>query len=187
MIQPPTTGPSVGASTATTPASVVATPCRRSGKSRNTAENTAGISVPPAKPWSTRQATRAPKPEAPAQPAEASVNTPTAATNSQRIVMTRVRKPVSGIAITSAMRYAVWIQLIWSGRIASADWIAGSEVATTWMSRIAMNMPTHIMAKPAQTAGARRSAGTIPSAAVIGATAQARRSPSGCAPRARRR
>ena len=30
----------------------------------------------------------------------------------------------------------------------SACWIVGSDVATTCTSRIAMNMPTHIMAKP---------------------------------------
>src|ERR1700722_18854770 len=35
--------------------------------------------------------------------------------------------------------------------MASALWIVGSEVATTCTSRIAMNMPTHIMAKPIDT------------------------------------
>ena len=55
VIQPPTTGPTVGASTAMMPAMVVASGCRRSGNSRKTAENTAGISVPPAKPCSTRK------------------------------------------------------------------------------------------------------------------------------------
>ena len=29
-----------------------------------------------------------------------------------------------------------------------AFWIVGSDVATIWMSRIAMNMPTHIAPKP---------------------------------------
>ena len=50
VIQPPTTGPTVGASTATIPASVVAAGCKRSGNNRKTAEKTAGISAPPAKP-----------------------------------------------------------------------------------------------------------------------------------------
>ena len=54
VIHPPTTGPTVGASTATISASVVASGCRRSGNSKNTAEKTAGISAPPAKPCSTR-------------------------------------------------------------------------------------------------------------------------------------
>ena len=30
----------------------------------------------------------------------------------------------------------------------NAPWIVGSDVATTWMSRIAMNMPRHIMENP---------------------------------------
>ena len=32
----------------------------------------------------------------------------------------------------------------------SASWIVGRDVATTWMSRIAMNMPRHINRKAAQ-------------------------------------
>ena len=35
----------------------------------------------------------------------------------------------------------------------SAFWMVGSDVATTCTSRMAMNMPMHIMAKPAQVAG----------------------------------
>ena len=104
MIQPPTTGPTVGASTAMIPAIVVAIACRRSGNSRNTAEKTAGISVPPAKPCSTRNAISVEKLPLSAQPIEASVNRPIAATNSQRSVSTRVSQPVSGIAMISAIR-----------------------------------------------------------------------------------
>ena len=36
----------------------------------------------------------------------------------------------------------------------SASWMVGSEVATICTSRIAMNMPTHIMAKPVHTGAA---------------------------------
>ena len=61
VIQPPTIGPTVGAKTATTPAMVVAIPCRRSGNSRKTAAKTAGIRVPPEKPWITRQMISTPK------------------------------------------------------------------------------------------------------------------------------
>ena len=39
-----------------------------------------------------------------------------AATNSHRKVSTRVSQPVSGMAMISAIRYAVWIQLIASAR-----------------------------------------------------------------------
>ncbi len=54
-----------------------------------------------------------------------------APTNSHRNVSTRVSHPVSGMAMISAIRYAVWIQLIASGDIASACWIVGIDVATT--------------------------------------------------------
>ena len=37
-----------------------------------------------------------------------------------------------------------------SGAMPSADWMAGKDVTTTWMSSIAMNIPRHMEAKPAQ-------------------------------------
>ena len=104
MIHPPTIGPVVGASTASTPAMVVAIPCRRTGKSRNTAENTAGINVPPANPCTTRAVMSVAKLPLAAQAIDAMVKTTTAVTNSHRMVSVRVRKPVSGIAMTSAIR-----------------------------------------------------------------------------------
>ena len=55
-----------------------------------------------------------------AQPIDVSVKTKIAITNSQRKVSTRVSQPVSGMAMISAIRYAVWIQLIASGDIFSA-------------------------------------------------------------------
>ncbi len=131
MIQPPTTGPTVGASTAMMPAMVPATGWARAGNNRKMPENTAGISVPPANPCRTRKTTSDAKLLLKAQPIDVTVNTKIAITNSQRNVRTRVSQPVSGMAMISAIRYAVWIQLIASGDIASAFWIAGSEVATT--------------------------------------------------------
>ena len=94
----------VGASTARTPAMVVASPWRRGGKSRKTAENTAGMSDPPEKPWMTRQKIRLAKPVLAAHPAEASVKIRIAVMNSIRMPSNRVRKPVSGMAMISAMR-----------------------------------------------------------------------------------
>ena len=104
VIQPPTIGPIVGASTAMTPAIVVATGCWRIGNSTKTPVNTAGISVPPAKPCTTRKAINVAKSPLNAQPSEASVNSVIAATNSQRNVSARVSNPVSGIAMISAIR-----------------------------------------------------------------------------------
>src|SRR5437868_3347122 len=76
----------------------------RGGKRRNTAEKTSGMSTPPAKPWTMREATRVTKSTLAAQAIEASVKTPVARTNSPRMVSARVKYPVSGMAMTSAMR-----------------------------------------------------------------------------------
>jgi hypothetical protein len=107
VIQPPTTGPTVGARTASTPAIMVASVWSRIGKSRKTAEKTSGISVPPENPCKTRKIMRDEKFVLAAQAIDASVNTDTATTKSHRIVSKRVRNPVSGIEIISAIRYAV--------------------------------------------------------------------------------
>ena len=50
MIQPPATGPAVGARTARTPAIVVAKPLRRTGKEQEDGGEHGGISIPPEKP-----------------------------------------------------------------------------------------------------------------------------------------
>ena len=97
-------GPTVGASTASTPANVVAAPCRANGNRRNTAEKTLGINVPPEKPCKTRQAIRTEKCSLAAHPTEASVKMEMDSTNNQHMLSKRVSKPVSGIATTSAMR-----------------------------------------------------------------------------------
>jgi hypothetical protein len=73
-------------------------------KEQDTAEKTPGIKVPPEKPCKTRHAISIAKLPLAAQPNEASVKTAIASTNSQRIVRARVRRPVNGIAITSAIR-----------------------------------------------------------------------------------
>ena len=64
----------------------------------------AGINVPPEKPCKTRHAISTGKLSLAAQPTEASVKTEMDSTNSQHMLSRRVRKPVSGIATTSAMR-----------------------------------------------------------------------------------
>ncbi len=112
VIQPPTIGPTVGASTANTPAITVARAWRATGKSKNTAEKTAGIRVPPEKPCNVRHAIRDEKLPLEAQPIDASIKIKVATKNSHRIVNKRVKNPVSGIEMISAIRYAVWIQLI---------------------------------------------------------------------------
>ena len=60
--------------------------------------------MPPEKPCKTRQAISIGKWSLAAHPTEASVNTETDSTNSQHMLSKRVRKPVNGIATTSAIR-----------------------------------------------------------------------------------
>ncbi len=144
MIQPPTIGPTVGASTASTPAIVVAMPCRRSGNSRKTAANTAGISVPPAKPCSTRQAIRLPK-----------LSDAGAADRGQREDRGRTdEQPAHGQhprqQAGQRNRDDLGDQIgglhpaHLVGRDVQRRLDVGSDVATICTSRIAMNMPMHI-------------------------------------------
>src|ERR1700722_13535457 len=85
VIQPPTTGPTVGAGTAMIPAIVVAMPCGGGWNKMNTAANTVGISVPPANPCTTRNETSIAKLSLAAHPIDAKVKNAMAAVNSQRI------------------------------------------------------------------------------------------------------
>jgi len=80
---------------------------RKRSLSRRDLLKAIGISVPPAKPCKTRQAINEAKLSLPAQPTEAKVKSVMAITNSPRIERARIKKPVSGIAITSAIKYAV--------------------------------------------------------------------------------
>ncbi len=78
--------------------------------------------------------------------------------NIRRVPSARDRKPDSGIATTSAIRYEVWTQVISSLDAASPAWISASEADTTWMSRNAMNMPKHMATNAIRRAGSMRSA-----------------------------
>ena len=86
------------------PASVVARMRRSSGIMTKIEVKTAGISMPPQKPCTTRIAIRMPMVGAKAQPRLARIKPSVAATNIQRKDSARVRIPVRGMAITSAIR-----------------------------------------------------------------------------------
>src|ERR1700674_5876914 len=84
--------------------------------------------------------------------------------NNSRVPNARDRKPDSGIAITSAIRYEVWTQ---DTSLELADrpaWISVSDAETIWMSRIDMNMPNTMIRNANSRRGGIRSDGT---AAVI--------------------
>src|SRR5947209_11941154 len=61
--------------------------------------------------------------------------------NSNLVPSARDRKPDRGIAITSAIRYEVWTHDTSLELADSPAWISESDAETTWMSRIAMNIP----------------------------------------------
>src|SRR6516165_5954396 len=79
--------------------------------------------------------------------------------NSSRVPSARDRKPDRGMAMTSAIRYAVCTQ---ETSVELADrpaWMSESEAETTWMSRIAMNMPNTMMMNANSRFGTIRSDG----------------------------
>src|SRR3979411_1317190 len=94
--------------------------------------------------------------------------------NSNRVPSARDRNPDNGIAITSAIRYAVWTH---DTSLELADrpaWISVSDAETSWMSTIDMTIPNTMMRNANSRRGAMRSDGTavafiIPGAAVASA------------------
>src|SRR5882724_12885984 len=79
--------------------------------------------------------------------------------NNSRVPKARDKNPDNGIAITSAIRYEVWTHdtsLVLAERPA---WISDSDAETTWMSRIAMNIPNTMIRNANIRRGAMRSDG----------------------------
>src|SRR4030088_274622 len=98
-----------------------------------------------------------------------------AAENANRILVpsARDRNPDSGIAITSAIRYAVWTH---DTSVELADrpaWISVSDAETTWMSRIDMNIPNTMMRNANSRRGAMRSDGAAGTLIIVGGAAVA--------------
>ncbi len=75
-----------------------------------------------------------------------------------RVPNARDRNPDSGIAITSAIRYAVWTHDTSLELAERPAWISDSEAETTWMSRIDMNIPNTMMRNANSRRGGMRSA-----------------------------
>src|SRR6202051_3758742 len=79
--------------------------------------------------------------------------------NKSRVPSARDRNPDNGIAITSAIRYAVWTH---DTSVELADrpaWMSESDAETIWMSRIDMNIPNTIMRNATSRGGAMRAEG----------------------------
>src|SRR5438045_3761883 len=93
--------------------------------------------------------------------------------NSNLVPSARDRKPDSGIAITSAIRYEVWTH---DTSLELADrpaWISESDAETTWMSRIDMNIPNTMMRNAINRRGAMRSDGAAAAFIITGGAAVA--------------
>src|ERR1700712_225559 len=79
--------------------------------------------------------------------------------NSNRVPSARDMNPDSGIAITSAIRYEVWTHDTSLELADKPAWISFSDAETTWMSRIAMNIPNTMMRNANSRRGEMRSDG----------------------------
>ena len=79
--------------------------------------------------------------------------------NSSRVPNARDRKPDNGIAITSAIRYAVCTHETSLELAERPAWISDSEAETIWMSRIDMNIPNTMIRNANSRFGATRSDG----------------------------
>src|SRR5471032_1838567 len=87
--------------------------------------------------------------------------------NSNRVPSARDRNPDNGIAITSAIRYAVWTH---DTSLELADrpaWISVSDAETIWMSRIDMNMPNTMIRNANSRRGGMRSAAAAAAAFIM--------------------
>ncbi len=93
--------------------------------------------------------------------------------NSSRVPSARDRKPDSGIAITSAIRYEVCTHDISLELAESPAWISVSEAETIWMSRIDMNIPNTMMRNATSRRGAMRSDGAAVAFIIPGVAAAA--------------
>src|SRR6476646_12137617 len=88
--------------------------------------------------------------------------------NSNRVPNARDRKPESGIAITSAIGYAVCTHDTSLALAESPAWISDSEAETIWMSRIDMNIPNTMIRNANSRRGGMRSAGTLAAGIIDG-------------------
>src|SRR6478752_5916952 len=127
----------------------------------------------PRNPWIARHTIICSMVEAKPQKKLAMVKPEADIANNRRVPNARDRKPESGIAITSAIRYEVCTH---DSSLELADrpaWISESEAETTWMSRIDMNIPNTMMRNANSRRGAMRSVGAAAALIIAGGAAVA--------------
>src|SRR5205823_91797 len=126
----------------------------------------------PRKPWMARQMIICSSVEAKPQKKLAMVKPDAEIANNSRVPSARDMKPDKGIAITSAIRYDVCTHDTSLWLADRPAWISLSDAETTWMSRIAMNIPNTMMRNANSRFGGIRSASAavgfiIPGGAVV--------------------
>src|SRR5438445_4319016 len=130
----------------------------------------------PRKPWIARHTIICSMLEAKPHRKLAMVKPDAEIANNSRVPSARDRNPDKGIAITSAIRYAVWTQETSVELAERPAWISVSEAETTWMSRIDMNIPNTMIRNANSRRGAMRSEGAeaiIPGDAVVASAMRA--------------
>src|SRR5882757_1672118 len=113
----------------------------------------------PRNPWSARHRIICSIEEAKPQRKLATVKPDAEIANSRRVPKARDRNPDNGIAITSAIRYEVCTHDTSLELAEIPAWISDSDAETTWMSRIAMNIPNTMIRNANSRFGATRSDG----------------------------
>src|SRR3981189_3639742 len=171
VMNPPTVGPTVGASVATRP---MIGPTIWNFERGNTVQadaNPVGIMPAPRNPWIGRQRIICSIDEANPHRKLAMVKPAAEIANSNRVPSARDRNPDNGIAITSAIKYESWTHDTSLELADKPAWISASDAETIWMSRIDMNIPNTIMRNANSRRGAMRSDGAaafiIPGGAVV--------------------
>ena len=101
---PPMIGPSAGASSIGTPTSAITRPIRSCPAARARIVIPVGMTIPPPRPWSTRNAISEPALQASPHSVEPSTNSATAPMNTRRVPKRSTIQPVSGITAASASR-----------------------------------------------------------------------------------
>src|SRR6201995_5768996 len=129
----------------------------------------------PRKPWTARHRIICSIEEAKPQRKLEMVKPAAEIGNNSRVPSARDRNPDKGIAITSAIRYAVCTH---DTSVELADrpaWMSDNEAETIWMSRIDMNIPNTMMMNATTRPGSIRSdsTGAAPMSAGLAVVASA--------------
>ena len=127
MIQPPSSGPTTGATSVVTPHSAKAVPASARGKLDSSKDCDSGIIGPATKPCSTRKNTSISSDVAKPHSHEVMTNSSTLMLNRRTAPKRCVSQPVSGTEMALAMPKLVITHVPWPGLTPKSPAMAGSE------------------------------------------------------------